>query len=117
MLPGISKIFERVVDKITKGGGLIKDKVEDIPSAFLVKVNNTRKKDKETYKQLVKENKKGKSKDDDDDDEPDPEFEGKMDELDEYVEEISSKGRNREKIKTKGSAARKSSGKKAIVGR
>jgi hypothetical protein len=112
MFTDISKIFERVVDKITKGGIFFKDKVEDIPSAFLVKVNNTRKFDKTTYKQLVKENKKGKSKDDD---EPDPEFEGKMDELGEYVEEISSKGRNREKIKTKGTAARKSSGKKAIA--
>lgn len=115
MLPGISKIFERVVDKITKGGGLIKDRVEDIPSAFLVKVNNTRKKDKETYKQLVKENKKSKVKKSDDDDEPDPDFEGKMDELGEYVDEISSKGRNREKIKTKGSAARRGGKKKAIA--
>jgi hypothetical protein len=117
MLPGISKIFERVVDKIAKGGGLIKDKVEDIPSAFLVKVNNTRKKDKETYKQLVKETKKGKGKSENDDDEPDADFEGKMDELGEYVDEIGSKGRNREKIKTKGSAARKGSKKKAIAGR
>jgi hypothetical protein len=112
MLSGISKIFERVVDKISKGGGLIKDKVEDIPSAFLVKVNNTRKFDKDKYKQLVKENNKTSK---DDDDEPDPDFEGKMDELGEYVEEIGSKGRNREKIKSKGTSARKGGKKKAIA--
>lgn len=113
MFTDISKIFERVIEKIGKGSGLIKDKVEDVPSAFLVKVNNTRKFDKSTYKQLIKENKKNSK----DDDEPDPDFEGKMDELGEYVEEISSKGRNREKIKAKGTSARKSSGKKAIAGR
>jgi len=109
----ISKIFERIVEKIGKGSGLIREKVEDVPSAFLVKVTNTRKYDKTTYKQLVKENKKNNK----DDDEPDPDFEGKMDELDGYVKEISEKGRNRNKIKTKGSAARKSVGKKAIAGR
>lgn len=114
MFTDISKIFGRVVEKIGKGSGLIKDKVEDVPSAFLVKVNNTRKFDKETYKQLVKENKKNSK---DDDEEPDPDFEGKMDELGEYIDEISVKGRNREKIKAKGTSARKSSGKKAIVGR
>ncbi len=114
MLAGIGKIFERVVDKISKGGGLIKDKVEDIPSAFLVKVSNTRKHDKETYKKLIKENKKTKK---DDDDEPDPEFEGKMDELDGYVEELGSKGRNREKIKSKGTSARKSGGRKKAIAR
>lgn len=111
---GISKIFERVFDKISKGKGLLRERVEDIPSGFLVKVSDTRKHDKETYKQLVKENKKGKG---DDDDEPDPELEGKMDELDDYVQEISTKGRNRNKIKTKGSAARKSVGQKATLKR
>ena len=115
-----SKIFERVVEKIGKGSGLFREKVEDLPSSFLVKVNNTRKFDKSTYKQLVKETKKSdkRSKKDNDDDEPDPEFEGKMDELDGYVKELSEKGRNRNKIKSKGTASRKAGvGKKAIVGR
>lgn len=108
----ISKLFERVIDKISKGGGLFREKVEDLPSAFLVKVNDTRKFDKKTYKEILKTNKKTKGPDDD---EPDPDFEGKMDELDGYVKEISEKGRNRNKIKTKGSAARKPVGKKAIA--
>lgn len=113
-----SKIFERVVEKIGKGSGLIREKVEDVPSSFLVKVNNTRKYDKSTYKKLVKETKnEKKGKKDNDDDEPDPEFEGKMDELDGYVKELSEKGRNRNKIKSKGTASRKAVGKKAIVGR
>jgi len=111
-----SKIFERVVEKIGKGSGLFREKVEDLPSSFLVKVNNTRKFDKSTYKQLVKETKKtDKKKGKDDDDEPDPEFEGKMDELDGYVKEISEKGRNRNKIKSKGTSSRKAVGKKAIA--
>jgi len=92
------RIFKRVITRITKREGVMREKVDDLPSSFLVQVAKLKKEDEVKFNSYLKS-----SGMDDDLDAAGQNANALVD----YVGDLQEKGRNRHKIKTKGARARK----------
>ncbi|MCX8200361.1 MAG: hypothetical protein N3G76_02735 [Candidatus Micrarchaeota archaeon] len=95
------RIFKRVMSRITGRGGRVRERVDDVPSSFLVSFAQLKQRDKGKFDSYAKAVGAG----------DDPEAAASTNELIEYVSEMQHKGRNRNKIENK--AARKSTEAKA----
>lgn len=87
------KIFKRVVKRLVEKGGRIRDKVADIPSSFLVHFARLKQNDERKFETYLKTSV-------DEDDRGDAAASASQ--LVEYVGEVQTKGRNRNKISRKG---------------
>ena len=102
----ILKVFKRVMTRLLKRSGLIRDKVDDVPSSFLVAVARLKQTNREEYEELLKQ-----TVNDDDRDDAD----ASVSDLIEYVGKVQQEGRNRNKIKRKSRRAKKSKAKRTVA--
>lgn len=91
MAADLFRIFKRVISRITGKSGKVREKVDDVPSSFLVGVARLKQQDKDKFNSYMKASGAG----------DDPETAAGVNELVEYVSEIQKKGRNRNKIEKK----------------
>ncbi len=110
MVADILKAFRRVISRLMGREGRIKDKLDDVPSSFVVSVAQLRQKDEGKFKSMMKEEGYDGDK---------PDAGANVSELVEFVNDLQTKGRNRNKIKSKGAKARKTTarGRKAVLKR
>ncbi|MEM3364302.1 MAG: hypothetical protein QXS93_02210 [Candidatus Micrarchaeia archaeon] len=93
MAADLFRIFKRVMSRLTGRSGKVREKVDDVPSSFLVSFARLKQQDKEKFDSYAKATGAG----------DDPEAAASTNELIEYVGEIQQKGRNRNKIESKAS--------------
>jgi hypothetical protein len=93
MAVDLFRIFKRVMARITGKGGKVREKVDDVPSSFLVDVARLRQQDRDKFDSYLKASGSG----------DDPEAAAGVNDLVDYVGEMQKKGRNRSRIESKAS--------------
>jgi len=108
MAVDLFRIFKRVISRITGRSGKVREKVDDVPSSFLVSVARLKQQDKEKFDSYMKAAGAG----------DDPDTAASVNELVEYVGEMQRKGRNRHMIEHKSTRrAAETKGTKAKIAR